>query len=255
MAAAVISERMRHARSSTGLERAVEDEQGRIGVGSTWPWPWPDKGHSRGPGCAGSRAWPGVSSTLLRPETAAFDGRGATSANPTLRYAQLQQLDEQIGRLVVKSGRNQAEDQRLEELRQRKVRLRGRYVAFENELDERYRAFAGRPATLAEIRKPSRPYGARGLGRCSTAGAGPTLRRPRHWACIVRGTASPIWVKLNGSGTRWRPGRRTDEDRPATLRTTALIAENKPVSRVPGRDPGPVRLEPLRPHLEGSPAT
>ena len=32
---------------------------------------------------------------------------------------QLQQLDERIGRLVAKSGRNQAEDQRLEELRRR----------------------------------------------------------------------------------------------------------------------------------------
>lgn len=65
---------------------------------------------------------------------------------------QLQATEEQIDRLDTKSVRSKDEDRQLGDLRQRQQILHSSFVALENALEEQYRAFAGRPANLNEVR-------------------------------------------------------------------------------------------------------
>src|SRR5262249_14122523 len=109
-AAAEIAERTRLAHSGSGLERAAATEkldarrllgmalarQGRFGEG----WTRWESSLARG-------ILDDYSSRRLRPLNA--EERQSESD----LVGQLQQLDEQIGRLAAKSGRNQEEDQRL----------------------------------------------------------------------------------------------------------------------------------------------
>jgi hypothetical protein len=162
---------------------------------------------------------------------------------------QLQQLDERIGRLAASSRRSQAVDRELDAVQQKQRELSGQFVALENALAERYRALAGRPARLSDVRA-ALPARAALVGwvEFNTRSETYPSKRPRHWACLVRRDGDPVWVKLNGSGTdgAWT---KEDRDRPAALRS-ALIAHD-PACRDLAAALAKQRLEPLRPHLEG----
>src|SRR5262249_15825329 len=59
----------------------------------------------------------------------------------------LQALDEQIGRLAAGANPTRDEDERIDHLHQQQGTLRGELVALENELNARYLAFTGTPAS------------------------------------------------------------------------------------------------------------
>ena len=249
MAATEISERARYARSSSGLERAVgsnaSDQAAPLGLTLALA----RQGQFR-------EAWRRWESSLSRGVLDDFSARRLRPLTVEERQhesdlvGQLQQLDERIGRLVAKSGRTQAEDQRLEELRRRHDEIHGRFVAFENVLEERYRAFAGHPAGLAEV-QDALPHDAALVGWVDLRSQGETYpsKRLRHWACIVRKSGEPIWIQIPGSGAEgaWA---QEDADRPAALRA-ALSDETKASWRDLAATLARQRLEPLRPHLEG----
>ena len=249
MAATEISERARYARSSSGLERAVgsnaSDQAAPLGLALALA----RQGQFR-------EAWRRWESSLARGVLDDFSARRLRPLTVQERQhesdlvGQLQQLDERIGRLVAKSGRNQAEDQRLEELRRRRDEIHGRFVAFENVLEERYRAFAGHPAGLAEV-QDALPHDAALLGWVDLRSQGETYpsKHLRHWACLVRKSGEPIWIQIPGSGAEgaWA---QEDADRPAALRA-ALSDETKASWRDLAATLARQRLEPLRPHLEG----
>ncbi len=249
MAATEISERARYARSSSGLERAVgsnaSDQAAPLGLTLALA----RQGQFR----EARRRW---ESSLSRGVLDDFSARrlrpltGQERQHEADLVGQLQQLDERIGRLVAKPGRNQAEDQRLEEWRRGHDEIRGRFVAFENALEERYRAFAGHPAGLAEVRD-ALPHDAALLGWVDLRSQGETYpsKRLRHWACIVRKSGEPIWIQIPGSGAEeaWRRRTRIVPRRSAPRSPMRRRPSWHDLAATLARQ----RLEPLRSHLEG----
>ena len=248
MAATEISERARYARSPSGLERAVgsngSDQAAPLGLALALS----RQGQFR-------EAWRRWESSLARGVLDDFSARRLRPLTVQERQhesdlvGQLQQLDERIGRLVAKSGRTQAEDQRLEELSRERDEIHGRFVAFENELEGRYQAFAGHPAGLAEV-QDALPHDAALVGGSISAARVRLIRR----SVSVTGPASSA-RRESRSGSRSKgPGRRGPgpggRDRPAALCTAlsdATMASWRDLAATLARQ----RLEPLRPHLEG----
>jgi CHAT domain-containing protein/tetratricopeptide (TPR) repeat protein len=152
----------------------------------------------------------------------------------------LQQLDEQIARLVGKSRHTLADDQQLDEFRNRQNTLRGRWVELQNQLEAQYGLYAGKPAELGEIQR-ALPG--------DTALVGWLDVKNDHWACVVRRTGNPAWIKIPGSGTggAWT----TDDDRRVERLRTVLFS-HQPAWRDLAAVLAKQRLEPLRPWLRGA---
>src|SRR5262249_25487890 len=138
----------------------------------------------------------------LRPLTAQERAR-----DDDLR-GRLHALDEQIGRLVARPRRSRADDRWLEALRLQQSEAEGRYLALQNELDAKYKEFAGRPAGLAEVRAAI-PEDAALVGWVDTD--------RHHGTCLVRRTGDPTWVRIPGTGAdgAWT---KDDDKRPDALR-------------------------------------
>jgi CHAT domain-containing protein/tetratricopeptide (TPR) repeat protein len=175
-----------------------------------------------------------VAGRALRPLTAQERAR-----DDDLR-GRLQALDEQIGWIVSRPRQSQADDQQLESLRRQQSGLEGRYLALQNELDAKYREFAGRPLGL-EVVQAVIPEDAALVGWLDTD--------RHHGACLVRRTGDPVWVKIPGTGTdgAWtkdddkRPGDPRDALRKGATGGAADLAAAL----------GRQRIGPLRRHLDG----
>ncbi len=117
--------------------------------------------------------------------------------------------------------------------------MEGRYLALQNELDAKYKEFAGRPSGL-EVVQAAIPEDAALVGWVDTD--------RHHGACLVRRTGDPVWVRIPGTGAdgAWT---KDDDQRPGDLRealrkrATASAADLAAVGRQ--------RIGPLRRHLEG----
>jgi hypothetical protein len=173
-----------------------------------------------------------LSARQLRPLTPDQDRREADLAG------QLQRLDERITRLAAQAKHTREEDQQVETLRNEQGSLRGQWVAFQNELDLQYQAYAGKPSTLAEVQK---------VLPTDAALVGWLDREGHHWACVVRPGGDPAWVKITGSG---KGGAWTveDDDRPGKLRDA--ITGHQPAWRLTAEAMGRQRVAPLMPHLK-----
>jgi tetratricopeptide (TPR) repeat protein len=152
----------------------------------------------------------------------------------------LQALDEQIGRLVSRPKRSQADDQQLESLRRQQNELEGRYLALQNELNGKYKEFAGRPSGL-EVVQAAIPEDVALVGWVDTD--------RRHGACLVRRTGDPIWVKIPGTGAEgaWT---KDDDKRPEVLRDALRKGAMGAVADLAAAV-ARQRIGPLRPHLKG----
>jgi CHAT domain-containing protein/tetratricopeptide (TPR) repeat protein len=187
-----------------------------------------------------------VAGRALRPLTAPERAR-----DDELR-GRLQALDEQIGRLVSRPRRTQANDQQLESLRRQQSELEGRYLALQNELDAKYREFAGRPSGLEEV-QAAIPEDAALVGWVDTD--------RYHAACLVRRTGDPVWVIIPGTGVdgAWtkdddkRPGDLRDSLSPLTTHHSPLTNRKRPTASAADLAAalGRQRIGPLRRHLEG----
>ena len=184
-----------------------------------------------------------ISTRQLRPLTA--DQR----RRETDLLGQLQGLDERIGKLAAGDRRSQDEDRRLDDLHLQKNILRGQFVAFENDLNSQYREFAGKLATLDEIRA-AMPDDTALLGWVDLNLMGPPdrVRPPDHWACLIRRVGAPLWVPTPGTGPT-RAWTKDDDQRPRSLR--AALRNHTPAWRDLASELARQRLEPLRLHLKG----
>jgi tetratricopeptide (TPR) repeat protein len=247
-AAAAIAERTRHGRGASGLERAMGTESPEYLAAQHLALALARQGQP-------AHAWTRWESSLARGVLDDFSSQRLRPLKPEERQresdlrGQLQQLEEQIGRLAASPGRSAAEDRQLDELRESHGETRGRLTELENELDQRYGTFAGRPAGLDEIRK-ALPDDAALVGWVDRRALGETYpsTRPWHWACVLRKHGDPIWIQIQGTGA---DGARTreDADRAETLRTA--LQENRPTWRDIAATMARQRLEPLRAHLQG----
>ncbi len=135
----------------------------------------------------------------------------------------------------------QDQEKALDDLRQQASEIRRQLLDLERQFEDKYGALASRPATLEEAQK-ALPEGTALVGWIDT--------KSEHWACLLRHTGDPAWVRLAGSGKEgaWT---KEEEGLPQGLR-----AELNPET---GRgQAGPLagslarqRLDPLKGHLAG----
>jgi CHAT domain-containing protein/tetratricopeptide (TPR) repeat protein len=152
----------------------------------------------------------------------------------------LHALDEQIGRVVSRPRRSQADDQQLQSLRRQQSETEGRYLALQSELDAKYKEFAGRPSGLEAV-QAAIPEGDALVGWLDTD--------RHHGAFLVRRTGDPVCVKIPGTGAdgAWT---KDDDQRPRDLRD-ALRKRATASAADLAMAVGGQRIGPLRRHLEG----
>jgi tetratricopeptide (TPR) repeat protein len=130
---------------------------------------------------------------------------------------QLNRLDGQI--TVLASERAVPEDRlkRLDDLRGQRLGLQGQLTQFEAELVKKYQVAAGAVYSLDRIQSQL-PDDAALVGWLDLK-TRPDAADPlgNHWACVVRRTGAPTWLRLAGTGPNraWTSG---DDDRPGQVR-------------------------------------
>ena len=134
-----------------------------------------------------------------------------------------QAIDERINRMVSVKALTQDQEKTLEELRQQASEIRRELLDLEQQFEAKYGALASRPATLEEAQK-ALPEGTALVGWIDT--------KSEHWACLLRHTGEPAWVRLAGSG---KEGAWTKEEE-----------EGSPGASAPNSIPRPPRARPAR---------
>jgi tetratricopeptide (TPR) repeat protein len=152
---------------------------------------------------------------------------------------QAQALDERIGRFLALKALSQEQDRLLDDLKRQASEIRRQVLELEQQFESRYGALAGQPATLEAVRK-ALPEG--------TALVGWIDQDPYHWACLLRHSGDPIWVRLPGSG---KDGAWTNEDEERPRALSAALAGHQPAWGATAEILARQRLEPLMPHLKG----
>jgi CHAT domain-containing protein len=192
-------------------------------------------------------AWTRWEQGLARGLADEVTGRAARPLSPAERereahlLGQAQALDERIGRLVRLRARSQEQDKLLDDLNRQANELRRQVLELEQQLEARYGALAGRPAALEAVQQ-ALPAG--------TALVGWIDQDPDHWACLLRHSGDPVWVRLTGCG---QDGAWTKEEQERTQRLRAALDPQTtgghagPLAEVVARQ----RLEPLKGHLKG----
>ncbi len=199
-------------------------------------------------------AWSAFEENQARGLLDAISARYARSLTAAERdresslIGKLSRLEEKLGAAV---GAEESAGGEFERLRGEQVRLQAELARFQAELAERYGPAAGEVFELDRIRK-SLPENAALVGWVDIA-AGPHAADPNgeHWACAVRRTGAPAWVRLAGSG---EGGAWTEADDGLTSRVrqilgrpqrrSALRRNRAILDRLKGQ-----RLAPLLPHL------
>ncbi|WP_210420415.1 tetratricopeptide repeat protein [Aquisphaera giovannonii] len=227
--------RSRWARDSTGLDRAV-----RSGVS-----PLADLALALARRGEPRRAWERWEADLARGLLDDFSARQARPLTAAERkeesdvLGRLQTLDEGIGVLASRKVRTPDEDRQLDDLQRQQNAARGRLIALERRLDETYRALAGVPSSLEDIRTVL-PVGAALVGWLDSG--------RHHWACVVRRDGDPAWVSIPGSG---EGGTWTGADVLRPMRLRDALAAGDPIWRDLAAEIARQRIAPLLPRLEG----
>jgi tetratricopeptide (TPR) repeat protein len=176
-----------------------------------------------------------VTGRAARPLTAEEHDREARL------LGQAQALDERIGKLLALKVLSQEQDKLLEDLRREGSELRRQLLELEQQFESKYKALVGQPATL-EVARKALPEGSALVGWIDL--------EPEHWACLLRHSGDPIWVRLTGSG---KDGAWTKEEQGlaqclrAELNPETTKGNARPLAEALARQ----RLEPLKGHLKG----
>jgi CHAT domain-containing protein/tetratricopeptide (TPR) repeat protein len=162
--------------------------------------------------------------------------------------ARLDRLDNQIGARTRSQSPTNDQRKQLEELKSQRLELQGRLVQLEAELIQKYKATAGAMYTLAQIQ-------AQLLADAALVGwldikTTPNTADPRgdHWACVVRRSGAPQWIRIVGTG-RDQAWIKDDDERPGQVRQL-LSSEIEKDWRKPLATLAQQRLAPLEPALE-----
>ena len=176
-----------------------------------------------------------VTGRAARPLTAEEHDREASL------LGQAQAIDERVGKLLAIKTLSQEQDKLLDDLKRQGSDRRRQVLELEQQFESKYGALAGQPATLETAQK-ALPEG--------TALVGWVDQDPYHWACLLRHSGDPIWVRLPGSGKDddW-----SEEEEERTQRLRAELnpettqGNARPLAAAVARQ----RLEPLKEHLQG----
>ena len=159
----------------------------------------------------------------------------------------LNKLDERISSLL-QHAESEDRGELVKKLRREREQLRGEFVQVEATMRDKYGVTAGEARTLAQIQASLAADAA--LIAWLDIGGEPHAADPsgEHWACLVRKTGEPIWVKLVGSGAdgAWT---KEDDTLPNGLRKalTRGTSPFQPLTEALYRQ----RIGPVVPYLEG----
>ena len=176
-----------------------------------------------------------VMGRAARPLTAAEHDREASL------LGRAQAIDERVGKLLALKALSQEQDKLLDDLKRQGSELRRQVLELEQQFESKYGALAGQPATLEAAQK-ALPEG--------TALVGWIDQDPDHWACLLRHSGDPVWVRLTGSG---KDGDWTEQEEGLSKRLHAALdpqtprGNARPLAEAVARQ----RLEPLKEHLKG----
>jgi CHAT domain-containing protein len=183
-----------------------------------------------------------LSARQLRPLTAEERGKESDL------LGKVQALQEQIGLLEARTGLSDGDSQRLDALRQMHSTARSNLLVYENELATSHGVFSGTPSKL-DVVQSSLPYNTALVGWLDVQPLGPMDRNYEdfHWACIVRNSGDPIWVRTSGTGPSGGWSAVDDEH----LRLLAEKLRNRSVEwRHHAAELAKYRLEPLQAYLK-----
>jgi len=158
-----------------------------------------------------------VTGRAARPLTAEEHDREASL------LLQSQAIDEHIGKLLAFKALSQEQDKLLDDLKRQGSELRRDVLELEQQFESRYGALAGQPAALESVQK-TLPDG--------TALVGWIDQDPYHWACLLRHSGDPVWVRLTGFG---KDGAWTKEENACNASAPSSI--RKPPEATPARWP------------------
>ncbi|MFQ5495983.1 MAG: CHAT domain-containing protein, partial [Phycisphaerae bacterium] len=163
----------------------------------------------------------------------------------------LDKLDERIAALRVRQNDNPDTAALADKLRNKRDGLLAEFTKLEASFQDKYGAAAGQVYALEQIRARLTADAAL-LMWLDTEGISHAVDpNGEHWACIVKKTQDPIWVKLRGSGKNnaWSP----DDDRlPSKSRALLRDRKSTQAARKAGLDAlRRQRLAPLEKHLDG----
>jgi CHAT domain-containing protein len=154
---------------------------------------------------------------------------------------QAHEIDERLGRLREVYMPAQQYEASRRELEQQANDVRRRLLELELQFETKYGAVVGQPAPIQSVQQ------ALDVG---TAVVGWIDEEPNHWACLLRHTGDPVWVRLLGSG---QDGAWSEEDTSLATRLRAELDPDtstgnaKPLAEALARQ----RLEPIKVHLKG----
>src|SRR5262249_41063563 len=152
-----------------------------------------------------------------------------------------QAIGERISRLLAVKALSQEQEKLLEDLNRQASEIRRQGLELEQQFESKYRALAGQPATLEAVQE-TLPE--------ATALVGWIDRDPYHWACLLRHTGEPIWVRIPGSDKdgSWT---KEQEDLARSLRVELNAKTTAGDPRRLAKKLAQQRLEPLKKHLIG----
>jgi CHAT domain-containing protein/Flp pilus assembly protein TadD len=113
---------------------------------------------------------------------------------------ELHQLDEQIGAITDLSATAGGHADQMEDLRQQREASQAELMRLENELTEKYGVIAGERYDLTRIQSRLSADQAILAWLDLDSQLGSTTPSREHWACLVRSTGLPVWVRIPGSG-------------------------------------------------------
>ncbi len=131
--------------------------------------------------------------------------------------AQISRIDNQIATLAMAKEMPQERRQHVNDLKNLRLDLQGRLVQLEAELTQKYKPASGQVFNLEKVQAQLPIDGA--LVGWLDSKTQPKAADPKgdHWACVVRHTGTPIWLRIAGTGPDkiWT---RTDDDRANQVR-------------------------------------
>jgi CHAT domain-containing protein/tetratricopeptide (TPR) repeat protein len=161
---------------------------------------------------------------------------------------QINRLDNQIAALTGSKPLPDDRHQRLDDLKNRRLDLQGQLVQLEAELVRRYQVAAGEVYGLDRIRAQL-PAEAALVGWLDLKTQPKAAdRKGDHWACIVRRTGVPMWLRIAGTGSN-QAWTEADADRPDQVRKI-LGAGPSPGWQKPLAELAEQRLGPLDAQLQ-----
>ncbi len=161
---------------------------------------------------------------------------------------QIGRLDNQIAVLGRTKALPDAGLRRLDDLRNERLVLQGQLVQFEAELVKRYQVAAGALYGLRQIQWGLAADAA--LVGWLDIKTYPKSADPKgdHWACVVRRTGEPAWLRIAGTGADGAWTKADDSRLPEVRRS--LSASSAPASLEALGELAKQRLHPLEPALQ-----